>query len=99
MGLPVIRRTFLKRCGAAVLAGSQLTGEEANIRWGLGAVTWVVKAGAASPKWEDVLGDIHAAGFDGVEAYTTKTFPVNDANMSRLEELLPRYRPLRLSAI
>jgi inosose dehydratase len=86
-------------CGAAVLAGAQSGKGAANIRWGLGTVTWVVKAGAASPKWEDVLGDIQAAGFDGVEAFTTKTFPVNDANMSRLEELLPRYEPLRLSAI
>jgi inosose dehydratase len=69
-----------------------------NVHWGLGAVTWVVRAAPASPRWEDILADIRAAGFEGFEPYTTPTLPVNDENMSLLEKIAPTYG-LRASGI
>jgi inosose dehydratase len=66
-------------------------GKEQNIHWALGAVTWVVSAGKASPRWEDILSDIKASGFEGFEPFTTPTLPVNDHNMDLLAELAPKY--------
>ena len=93
------RRRILRTVAAAAIAPAGAFAAEPNIRWGLGAVTWVVKAGKASPKWEEILGDIKAAGFEGVEPFTTPTLQVNDENMGVLEKLLPRYNPLRVCAI
>ena len=95
----VSRRKFLTDCVTGAVATVPCHAERPNIRWSLGTVTWVVKAGKASPRWEDILGDIQAAGFDGVEPYTTPTLQVNDENMAALEKLLPRYKPLRVSGI
>src|SRR5262245_2885174 len=71
---------------------------ESNIRWALGAVTWVVKAGKNSPLWSDILSDIAAAGFNGFEPFTTRTLPVNDENMAAIEKLAPQHK-LRMSGI
>lgn len=88
------RRALLLTAVAAPAA----TAEEPNIRWALGAVTWVVKARPRSPDWADILADIQAGGFQGFEPYTTPTLPVNDENIERLERLAPK-AGLRLSGI
>lgn len=82
----MLRRTFVQAAFAlpAAAAGTQ------NIRWSLGAVTWVVKAGPKSPDWADILADVKAGGFDGFEPFTTPTLPVNDANIAKLENLAPK---------
>jgi inosose dehydratase len=92
------RRQVLKVTTLAALHPMAAVAAEPNIRWALGAVTWVVKAGKASPRWSDILTDIAAAGFDGFEPFTTPTLPVNDANMSALETLAPQHK-LRMSGI
>ena len=69
-----------------------------NIQWGLGAVTWSVKAGDRNLHWSEIVPDVAAAGFNGVEPFTTRNLPVNDENMSELEQLLPKYK-LRVSTI
>src|SRR5882762_6820811 len=98
LNMTLTRRQVLQAITLA--AGAPISGiaEEPNIRWALGAVTWVVKAGKASPLWSDILTDIAAAGFDGFEPFTTQTLPVNDENMSALEKLAPRHK-LRMSGI
>ncbi len=69
-----------------------------NIQWGLGAVTWSVKAGDRNLHWSEIVPDAAAAGFNGVEPFTTRNLAVNDENMSELEQLLPKYK-LRVSTI
>ena len=49
---------------------------EPNIRWSLGLVTWRGKA-----EWPDILADVDAAGFDGVEPFTAKF--LNDQAMDK----------------
>jgi inosose dehydratase len=74
------------------VAGSIISAAERNIRWGLGLVTWRGKA-----EWPEILADIDAAGFDGVEPFTAKF--LNDEAMAQLESLLPKYPRLRMSSI
>ncbi len=69
-----------------------------NIRWALGAVTWVNKAAPGSPRWADILTDIRDGGFEGFEPYTTARLPVNDENIALLERLAPQHG-LRMSGI
>jgi len=90
------RRLFLSATAAA--AGSAAATR--NIRWGLGIVTWVVRANRNKQKldWPEILSDIAAGGFDGVEPFTQSTLPVTDENMARLESLLPDYK-LRVASI
>ena len=86
------RRDFLRvalcASGAAALSGAA----GPNIRWGLGLVTWRGKA-----EWPDILADVDAAGFDGVEPFTAKF--LNDQAMDELAQLLPKYPKLRMSSI
>ena len=69
-----------------------------NIRWALGAVTWTAKAGNRQVRWSEIVPDVAAGGFEGVEPFTTRPLPVNDENMAELEQLLPKYK-LRVSSI
>ncbi len=92
------RRRILQTIAIATLAPAAGICEERNIRWALGAVTWVQKARPGSPKWSDILDDIEAGGFEGFEPFTTATLPVNDENMALLEELAPKHK-LRMSGI
>src|SRR5262249_47811121 len=75
-------------------------GAERNIRWALGAVTWVNKARLENraPSWEQILPDIRAGGFEGFEPYTAATLQVNDENIGVMEKLAPKYS-LRMSGI
>jgi inosose dehydratase len=86
------RRDFLRAAFSAPLAGSMLMAAEPNIRWSLGLVTWRGKA-----EWPDILADVDAAGFDGVEPFTAKF--LNDQAMDELAKLLPKYPKLRMSSI
>src|SRR5439155_6573960 len=62
------RREFVRAIACAeVVAGSLLNAAEPNIRWALGLVTWRGKA-----EWPEILADVDAAGFDGVEPFTAK---------------------------
>ena len=90
------RRLFLSATAAA--AGSAAATR--NIRWGLGIVTWVVRANRNKQKldWPEILSDIAAGGFDGVEPFTQSALPVTDENMARLESLLPEHK-LRVASI
>jgi inosose dehydratase len=90
------RREFLCTATAAV-AAAPAPAAQRNISWGLGAVTWTAKA-SAPVHWSQILPDAAAAGFDGVEPFTTERLPVNDTNMNALVELLPKYK-LRVSTI
>lgn len=92
------RRRVLGAISVAALAPGAGISAERNIRWALGAVTWVVKARPGSPKWSDILHDVQAGGFEGFEPYTTQSLPVHDENMALLEELAPKYK-LRMSGI
>ena len=92
------RRDGLKVMLAAGVGGSTVKGAARNIHWALGAVTWVVQEAPRSPRWENILKDIRAAGFDGYEPFTTPTLPVNDENMSLLERIAPSFG-LRASGI
>lgn len=74
------------------MAGSVLNAAEPNIRWALGLVTWRGKA-----EWPDILADVDAAGFDGVEPFTAKF--LNDEAMAQLEGLLPKYSRIHMSSI
>ena len=86
------RRDFLRTAFSAPLAGSILMAAEPNIRWSLGLVTWRGKA-----EWPDILEDVNAAGFDGVEPFTAKF--LNDQAMDELAKLLPKYPKLHMSSI
>jgi len=86
------RREFLCATVSAGIAGSILKGAERNISWGLGLVTWRGKA-----NWPEILRDVDAAGFDGVEPFTAKF--LNDEAMAELGQLLPKYKNLRMSSI
>jgi inosose dehydratase len=92
------RRQILKLLAVTTLGPTRTRAAEPNIRWALGAVTWVVKAGKNSPRWADILSDIAASGFEGFEPFTTRTLPVNDENMAALETLAPKFN-LRMSGI
>ncbi len=59
------RREFLRVAVSAGAAGSALNAAGRNIYWGLGLVTWRGKAG-----WPEILADVDAGGFDGVEPFT-----------------------------
>jgi inosose dehydratase len=69
-----------------------LNAAERNIYWGLGLVTWRGKS-----NWPDILRDVDAAGFDGVEPFTAKF--LNDEAMAELEQLLLKYKNIRMSSI
>jgi inosose dehydratase len=85
------RRCFLGATAAlACAAPARAAGP--NIRWGLGIVTWVNRERKAPLEWPEILSDIAAGGFEGVEPYTQKVLPVTDENMARLESLLPKYK-------
>jgi len=86
------RRDFLRVTACATMAGSMLNAAEPNIRWALGLVTWRGKA-----EWPEILADVDAAGFDGVEPFTAKF--LNDEAMAQLEALLPKYSRLHMSSI
>ena len=86
------RREFLRASFCAGVAGSMLHAAERNIYWGLGLVTWRGKAG-----WPEILEDVQAGGFDGVEPFTPKF--LNDEAMDQLGQLLPKYKGLRMSSI
>jgi inosose dehydratase len=86
------RRDFLRVTACAPIAGSLLNAAEPNIRWALGLVTWRGKA-----EWPEILPDIDAAGFDGVEPFTAKF--LNDEAMAQLESLLPKYSRIHMSSI
>jgi inosose dehydratase len=90
------RRQFLYTVAAAA-AVPPAGAAGRNISWALGAVTWTAKA--ASPiHWSQVCPDVAAAGFDGVEPFTTRNLQVNDENMNKLADLLPQHK-LRVSSI
>ena len=61
------RRDFLRVTACATMVGSVLNAAEPNIRWALGLVTWRGRA-----EWPEILADVDAAGFDGVEPFTAK---------------------------
>jgi inosose dehydratase len=86
------RREFLRATISAGIAGSILSGAERNIYWGLGLVTWKGKS-----NWPEILRDVDAAGFDGVEPFTAKF--LNDEAMAELEQLLHNYKNIRMSSI
>jgi inosose dehydratase len=86
------RREFLRATIGAGIAGSILSGAERNIYWGLGLVTWRGKS-----NWPEILRDVAAGGFDGVEPFTAKF--LNDEAMAELEQLLHNYKNLRMSSI
>jgi len=86
------RREFLRATISAGVAGSVLSGAERNIYWGLGLVTWRGKS-----NWPEILRDVDASGFDGVEPFTAKF--LNDEAMAELEQLLRNYKNLRMSSI
>jgi inosose dehydratase len=86
------RREFLRATISAGIAGSVLSGAERNIYWGLGLVTWKGKS-----NWPEILRDVDAGGFDGVEPFTAKF--LNDEAMAELEQLLHNYKNLRMSSI
>ena len=88
------RRAYLT---AAAAAGASLGAAQRNIYWGLGAVTWTAKA-AGPIHWSQICPDVQAAGFDGVEPFTTPNLQVNDQNMNELADLLPKHK-LRVSTI
>ena len=90
--LALHRRDFLRVTACAPMAAPLLGAAEPNIRWGLGLVTWRGKA-----EWPEILADVDAAGFDGVEPFTAKF--LNDEAMAELEKLLPKYSRLRMSSI
>lgn len=92
------RRQILQALALTALSPIPAIPARSNIRWALGAVTWVVKAGKESPLWRDILADVAAAGFDGFEPFTTHTLPVNDENIAALEKLAPQYK-LQMSGI
>lgn len=86
---------------AAVAAISRAEAASKNLQWGLGMVTWVVRARAEKRplEWPEILSDIAVGGFDGLEVFTQPTLPVTDENMAVLEGLLaPKYH-LKLSSI
>lgn len=88
------RREFIF---AAAAAAAPLGAAQRNIYWGLGAVTWTAKA-SGPIRWSQICPDVAAAGFDGVEPFTTRNLQVNDENMTELAELLPKHK-LRLASI
>jgi inosose dehydratase len=90
------RREFICTTAAAA-AGAALGAAQRHIYWGLGAVSWTAKATGAV-HWSQICPDVAAAGFDGVEPFTTANLPVNDENMNELAELLPQHK-LRVSSI
>jgi inosose dehydratase len=87
------RREFVRAIACAGVAGSLLNAAEPNIRWALGLVTWRGKA-----DWPEILADIDAAGFDGVEPFTAKF--LNDAAMDQLAQLQQeKYPKIKMSSI
>lgn len=86
------RREFLRATFCAAAAASLSSAAERNIYWGLGLVTWRGKA-----EWPQILHDVDAGGFDGVEPFTAKF--LNDKAMDELAELLPKYKNLRMSSM
>lgn len=97
--LKTTRRLWLGAAAAGALRAAPSASP--NIRWGLGMVTWVVRAQREKRplEWPEILSDIAQGGFEGLEVYTQKTLPVTDENMQALEALLgPQYR-LRLTGI
>src|SRR5580704_19297853 len=86
------RREFLRATLCVGAAAMGLNAAERNIYWGLGLVTWKGKS-----VWPEILRDVDAAGFDGVEPFTAKF--LNDDAMAELEQLLPNYKNLRMSSI
>jgi inosose dehydratase len=87
------RREFLHATVCMGAAGSLLNAAQRNIYWGLGLVTWKGKS-----SWPEILQDVDAAGFDGVEPFTAKF--LNDEAMDQLEQLLSsKYKNLRMSSV
>ncbi|MBI4873714.1 MAG: TIM barrel protein [Acidobacteria bacterium] len=85
------RRSFV--LSAAAAAGT-------HIRWGLGIVTWTVRAQKSKQPldWPEILSDIAQGGFEGVEPFTQRVLPITDESMARLEGELPKYK-LRVASI
>ncbi len=90
------RRDFMLMTAAAA-ATTSLGAAQRNIHWGLGAVTWTSKS-SGPVHWSEICPDVAAAGFEGVEPFTTRNLPVNDQNMDELAELLPKHK-LRVASI
>jgi sugar phosphate isomerase/epimerase len=86
------RREFLRATVYTCVAATGLNAAERNIYWGLGLVTWKGKS-----TWPEILHDVDAAGFDGVEPFTAKF--LNDEAMAELAQLLPKYKNLRMSSV
>jgi hypothetical protein len=86
------RREFLRTTLCVGAAAMGLNAAERNIYWGLGLVTW-----KGNSNWPEILHDVDAAGFDGVEPFTAKV--LNDEAMAELEQLLPKYKNIRMSSI
>jgi inosose dehydratase len=86
------RREFLRATIVAGAAAMALNAAERNIYWGLGLVTWKGKS-----NWPDILRDVDAAGFDGVEPLSPKF--LNDEAMAELEQLFQKYKNLRMSSV
>ena len=87
------RRDFMRAALCAPVANAMVANAaEPNIRWALGLVTWRGKA-----EWPDILADVDAGGFDGVEPFTAKF--LNDKAMDELATLLPKYPKIRMSSI
>ena len=88
------RRNFFHGIAYAAVAGSavRLKAASKNISWALGLVTWGGKA-----EWPQILDDVEAGGFEGVEPFTAKF--LNDYAMNQLEQLLPQHKSIRMSSI
>lgn len=71
------RRGLLRFAVAAGLSAFGAPAAEPNNRWGLGLVTW-----RGNSEWPEILADVEAAGFSGVEPFSGK-FP-NDHAMAQL---------------
>ncbi len=92
------RRFWLTATGVSLASAPSAA---PNIRWGLGIVTWVVRARREKRplEWPEILSDIEQGGFEGIEVYTQDTLPVNDENMESLERLLAARRRVKLCGI
>lgn len=86
------RRKFLRATLIAGTAAIGMNAAERNIYWGLGLVTWKGKS-----NWPEILRDVDAGGFDGVEPLSAKF--LNDEAMAELEQLLQKYKNLRMSSV
>jgi len=86
------RRGLLRFAVGAGLSSFCAPAAEPNIRWGLGLVTW-----RGNSEWPEILADVEAAGFSGVEPFSGKF--LNDHAMAQLGELLQMHKTIRMCSI